>query len=227
MRRCVCLWSLLIVRSVTVDIDLNELSPGQIYATMTQALIPRPIAWVLSENESGSYNLAPFSYFTGISSRPPLLMLSIGKKPDGAPKDTLANIQARRDFVVHIAHSGQIEPLNNSAAVYGAGVSEVDELGLELAELKGSRLPRLAECRLAMACELHEIVEMGEVPQALIFGRINSIYVDDAVGETDAKGRFKINASKLDPLGRLGVGEYSGFGEVIPLGSPTLEKKGA
>jgi flavin reductase (DIM6/NTAB) family NADH-FMN oxidoreductase RutF len=209
-----------------LDINLNELSPGQIYATMTQALIPRPIAWVLSENESGSYNLAPFSYFTGISSRPPLLMLSIGKKPDGSPKDTLANIEARRDFVVHIAHREQMEQLNNSSAVYPAEISEVDELGLELTELKGSSLPRLADCRLAMACELHQIHQMGEVPQALIFGCINSIYVDDAVGDLDAKGRFKINADKLDPLGRLGAGEYSSFGEVIPLASPKLDKKG-
>jgi flavin reductase (DIM6/NTAB) family NADH-FMN oxidoreductase RutF len=209
-----------------MDIDLNELSPGQIYATMTQALIPRPIAWVLSENENGSYNLAPFSYFTGISSRPPLLMLSIGKKPDGAPKDTLANIEARSDFVVHIAHREQMESLNDSSAVYPAGVSEVDELGLDLVELKGSRLPRVADCRLAMACELDNIVEMGEVPQALIFGRIKSIYVDDAVGETDAKGRYKINADKLDPLGRLGAGEYTGFGEVMPLASPNIDKKG-
>lgn len=207
-----------------MDIDLTEMSPGQIYATMTQALIPRPIAWVLSENENGNYNLAPFSYFTGISSRPPLLMLSIGKKPDGAPKDTLANIEARKDFVVHIAHGEQMGYLNQSSAVYDAGVSEVDELGLELAELKGSRLPRIADSRLAMACELHEIIPMGEVPQALIFGRINSIYVDDAVGDSDAKGRFKINAKKLDPLSRLGVGEYSGFGEVMQLSSPKLDK---
>ncbi len=209
-----------------MDIDLNELSPGQIYAIMTQALIPRPIAWVLSENADASYNLAPFSYFTGISSRPPLLMLSIGKKPDGTPKDTLANIEARTDFVVHIAHREQMVPLNESSAVYSAGVSEVDELGLELVELKGSRLPRLAGCRLAMVCQLYQIIEMGEVPQALIFGRINSIYVDDAVGGVDAGGRYKIDADKLDPLARLGVGEYSGFGEVMPLGSPNIDMKG-
>jgi flavin reductase (DIM6/NTAB) family NADH-FMN oxidoreductase RutF len=150
-------------------------------------------------------------------------MLSIGKKPDGTPKDTLANIDARRDFVVHIAHGEQMRPLNQSSAVYQAGVSEVDELGLELADLKGSHLPRIAECHLAMACELYEIIPMGEVPQALIFGRINSIYVDDSVVEVDAKGRNKINAKKLDPLGRLGIGEYSAFGEVMHLSSPKLD----
>jgi flavin reductase (DIM6/NTAB) family NADH-FMN oxidoreductase RutF len=119
-----------------------------------------------------------------------------------------------------------VVPLNDSSAVYSAGVSEVDELGLKLIELKGSRLPRVADCPLAMACELHEIHPMGEVPQALIFGRINSIYVDDAVCGVDAKGRFKVHADKLDPLARLGIGEYSSFGEVMPLAGPNIDKKG-
>jgi len=203
-----------------MDIKLSELSAGQVYATMTQALIPRPIAWVLSENEDAGFNLAPFSYFTAVSSNPPLIMLSLGKKPDGSPKDTCANIQARKDFVVHIAHRDMLLPLNDGSATHPAGFSEVDALGLQLAPLEGSRLPRLADCRLAMACELYRIEEIGEVPQALIFGRVNSIYVDDAVAEADEKGRCRIHADRLDPLARLGAGEYQGFGEVMPLGRP-------
>ena len=35
---------------------------------------PETIAWVLTENESGTYNLAPFSYFNGICSDPPVVM---------------------------------------------------------------------------------------------------------------------------------------------------------
>jgi flavin reductase (DIM6/NTAB) family NADH-FMN oxidoreductase RutF len=203
-----------------MDIKLSELSANQVYATMTQALIPRPIAWVLSENEDGGFNLAPFSYFTAVSSKPPLIMLSVGKKPDGSPKDTCANIEARGDFVVHIAHRDMLMPVNDSSATHPAGFSEVDALGLQLTPMEGSRLPRLADCRLAMACELYRIQEIGEVPQALIFGRVNSIYVDDAVGERDEKGRYRIHAGRLDPLARLGAGEYHGFGEIIPLGRP-------
>ncbi len=203
-----------------MDIKLSELSAGQIYATMTQALVPRPIAWVLSENDNATYNLAPFSYFTAVSSKPPLIMLSLGKKPDGSPKDTCANIQARREFVVHIPHLEMMSQVNDSSATHPAGFSEVDALGLELVDLEGSRLPRLAECRLAMACELYQIQELGEVPQALIFGRVNSIYVDDAIAGQDAKGRYKIHADRLDPLARLGAGEYQGSGQVIPLGRP-------
>ncbi|MET0093908.1 MAG: flavin reductase, partial [Sedimenticola sp.] len=77
-----------------MNIDLSEMPPGQVYFTMTQALIPRPIAWVLSENADGGHNLAPFSYFSAVSSEPPLVMLSIGRRPDGTPKDTAANIAA-------------------------------------------------------------------------------------------------------------------------------------
>ena len=173
-----------------------------------------------SENEDAGYNLAPFSYFTAVSSKPPLIMVSVGKKPDGSPKDTSVNIEARRDFVVHIASREMMVQVNDSSASHPAGFSEVEYLGLDLAELEGSRPPRLALCRLAMASDLYEIQEIGEVPQALIFGKVKSIYVDDASGEKDAKGRYKIHADRLDPLARLGTGEYQGFGEVIPLGRP-------
>lgn len=71
-----------------MDINLDDLSSTEVYYTMTETLVPRPIAWVLSENLSGSYNLAPFSYFTAVCSNPPLIMISVGKKPDGSPKDT-------------------------------------------------------------------------------------------------------------------------------------------
>ncbi|MGB5601879.1 MAG: flavin reductase family protein, partial [Gammaproteobacteria bacterium] len=44
-------------------LDLSTLKPAQVYFHMIQTLIPRPIAWVLSEIEPDKYNLAPFSYF--------------------------------------------------------------------------------------------------------------------------------------------------------------------
>ena len=65
-------------------LDLSELKPAQVYFQMIQTLVPRPIAWVLSEIEQNKYNLAPFSYFNAVCSDPPLIMLSVGKKPDGS-----------------------------------------------------------------------------------------------------------------------------------------------
>jgi flavin reductase (DIM6/NTAB) family NADH-FMN oxidoreductase RutF len=79
-------------------VDFKPLSANEVYFSMIQAVVPRPIAWVLSENSNGSHNLAPFSYFNAVCSKPPLIMLSIGVRPDGTLKDTTANIAARRDF---------------------------------------------------------------------------------------------------------------------------------
>ncbi|MES9869823.1 MAG: flavin reductase family protein [Sedimenticola sp.] len=203
-----------------MNIDLSEMPPGQVYFTMTQALIPRPIAWVLSENADGGHNLAPFSYFSAVSSEPPLVMLSIGRRPDGTPKDTATNIAARSDFVVHIPHREVIEQVNQSAASLPVGDSEVEALGLALEPFPGSRLPRLAKSRLAMACELYEIQEIGAAPQSLVFGRVKRLYLDDGIARQEEGGRLKISADRLDPLGRLGAGEYMGMGEIIELARP-------
>lgn len=86
-----------------MHIDFKTLSSSERYHLMTQTVIPRPIAWVLTESSKANYNLAPFSYFTAVSSQPPLMMFSIGKKPTGERKDTVVNLERQQHCVVHIA----------------------------------------------------------------------------------------------------------------------------
>jgi flavin reductase (DIM6/NTAB) family NADH-FMN oxidoreductase RutF len=198
-----------------VILDLSTLKPAQVYFHMIQTLIPRPIAWVLSEIEPDKYNLAPFSYFNAVCSAPPLIMLSVGKKPDGSFKDTRVNIEQRKDFVVHIAHRELLEDLNQSSATLAADVSELDQLKLDTVEFEGSRLPRIKACRIAYACECYQIHELGRTPQSVIFGKVNQIYIDDAITSTDTKGYLKVHADRLAPIARLGASEYMAFGEVI------------
>lgn len=203
-----------------MHIELDNLSPKEVYFNLIQTLIPRPIAWVLSENGAGNYNLAPFSYFTAVSSKPPLILISVGKKPDGTPKDTWVNIEARRDFVVHIAHLEMLEALNDSSVTLPAEASEIERLGLPLAPLPGSRLPRLEEARVAYGCECYDIQEIGSGPQALIFGRVHTLYVDDGVCSVSEEGRLKVHAERLNPIGRLGANEYLQFGDIVTLSRP-------
>jgi len=203
-----------------MNIDLAQQSAEQTYSIMAQAIIPRPIAWVLSENANGSLNLAPFSYFAPICSDPPLFMISISKKPDGTLKDTRANIKERKDFVLHIPSWEQLEPMNASAATMAAGVSEVEVLHLELADFTGSRLPRIKGSRVAMACSLYEIREIGNGPYAMILGRIHHVYVTDAaiLDQTDEK--LRIAPEKLNPVGRLGGPQYTELGKIVTLARP-------
>lgn len=201
-----------------MNIDMTTLSPVKAYVLMTQTVIPRPIAWVLTENDDKSYNLAPFSYFNGIASDPPMVMLSIGLAPDGSTKDTRVNIERNKEFIVHIAHREMAELMTKSSATMPRNESEVDMLNLELAEMPGSTLPRLSACRIAYACEYDTIHMIRD--QAIVFARLTHFYADDSVVGKDAKGRMCINAVDVDPLGRLGGGEYFSAGELVYVERP-------
>lgn len=201
-------------------LDLDALSPSQAYFQMIQTLVPRPIAWVLSEQANGLFNLAPFSYFTAVCAEPPLILISVGHKPDGSIKDTRSNIKERHDFVIHIAHREMLEPMNASAATMSGNVSEVNELGLEIVPFEGSRLPRLAAARVAYACERYDIQEIGPGKQALIFGRIRHIYLDDGIVDTSNEGRIRVDPAKLDPIARLGASEYAMLSDFLRLKRP-------
>ena len=196
-----------------MHIDLGDLSPIQAYAMMTQTIIPRPVAWVLTRSDDGSHNLAPFSYFNGISSDPPMIFLSIGLAPDGSIKDTRRNIEKNREFVINIAHREQAEAMTKSSATMPYGESEVDMLDLELAPMPGTDLPRVADCRIAYACEFADMHMIKN--QAIVFAELKHVYLDDSVVGQDAKGRVAVKADAVDPIGRLGGGEYLSAGEVI------------
>jgi len=201
-------------------IKLAELPPPDIYQTMTQVIIPRPVAWVLSDNGAGGYNLAPYSYFNAVSSVPPLIFISAGRKPGGDFKDTRVNIEERKYFVVHIAHRELAEPMTETSRTLPQGESELERVNLAVTEFEGFPLPRLSDCRDALACELSEIKEVESVPQSLIFGEIHTIYVDDAMLGEDVKGRRKIHADRIDPIGRLGASEYVTFGKILNIPRP-------
>lgn len=201
-------------------IDLTQLKAPQVYFHMMQTLIPRPVAWVLSENKTGSYNLAPFSYFNAVCSDPPLIMLSIGLKPDGSPKDTRVNIGERKNFIIHIAHHDLLEPLNASSATLPANESEIEKLGLATCAFEGAPLPRLEQCRIAYACECYQLQQLGNTAQIIIYGRVNSIYIDDTITSKNDKGHLKVHADKLDVIARLGANEYMQAGEIIHLKRP-------
>lgn len=203
-----------------MQINFKDLTPNQRYGTMVQALVPRPIAWVLSDNGDGSYNVAPFSFFTGIGSDPALLVLSIGKKDADTEKDTRLNIRERDHFVVHIPSTRHVEQVNQTSQTLAHGESEVDLAKLNLVEFDDFPLPRIADCDVAFACRRYQIDQIGELEQAVIYGEILSVSVNDAVTQPTESNRLDIDTHKLDPLARLGGSNYSAVGEILSAKRP-------
>jgi len=196
-------------------LDLSTLTPSQVYANLVQTIIPRPIAWVLSENKKQDLNLAPYSYFNAVCSAPPLLMISVGRKPDGTPKDTKVNIEERGHFVIHLVDETTLDDMNTSSLTLDYGDSEVSRLGLKTVNFEGFSLPRLEKANIAFACTRYQMLQLGDSPQSVIFGLIHQIYINDSVIGQDAKGRMKVVADKVKPIGRMGAGEYVSFGTTI------------
>lgn len=201
-----------------MHLDLTTPSPAEVYALMTQTIIPRPVAWVVTENDDSSFNLAPYSYFNAISSSPPMVMFSIGVRPDASIKDTRYNLESRPDFVINIAHREMAPALTASSATFGRNESEVEALDLALAEMPGCPVPRLADCRIAYACKLSDVHMIEQ--QAIVYATLSDLYIADEVVGEDYKGRLKVDASKVDPLGRLGGGEYFSAGDIISIERP-------
>lgn len=191
-----------------MNIDLSTLAPTQIYHLMTQTIIPRPIAWVLTDSGEQNYNLAPFSYFTAVSSNPPLMMISVGKKPSGEVKDTTRNVLETGQMVIHIANEALADVVTQSAATLEHGESEVLASGIELVDFDGFDLPRIKDCPIAFGCKLFEVQEIGETPQTLIFAQIEELYIDPSViGERS--DRVVVDALKVNPLARLGGSQFA------------------
>lgn len=200
-------------------VDFSNLNPTQVYHLMTQSITPRPIAWILTENDADNaadpYNLAPFSYFNAVASNPPMVMVSIGAQPSGGPKDTLTNIQRTGKMVIHIASAHLLDALNQSSATLPYGESELSASQMTTEPFDGFELPKLISANIALACELDHIHLLDASPQTLVFAQIKTVFFDESITEQDQKGRLKINAEKLAPIARLGGNEYALLGELI------------
>ena len=203
-----------------MNVNFSDLSANQRYHLMTQTIIPRPIAWALTDSNNGSFNLAPFSYFTAVSSAPPILMLSVGKKPNGDDKDTLVNIIKNKKMVIHIASEQHAEQVTQTAQTLPHGESELSNAKLDTTDFTDFTLPRLSQCDIAYGCELYEIKELGDVPQSLIFVEVKQVYISDHVADIDTKKRIKVHAERVQPLARLGGGEYSSITKPFTLARP-------
>ena len=153
------------------------------YKLLTNLVVPRPIAWVTSQNLQGVVNLAPFSFFNGVSSSPLVVSVAIAHREP--VKDTLRNLRATREAVVHLAPPARLAEVHQSGGDYASSVSEVAELGLATIPSTVVRPPRLAECPVAFECRLLQEVPVGSPATALCLLEVVHVHVSDAILGSD------------------------------------------
>jgi flavin reductase (DIM6/NTAB) family NADH-FMN oxidoreductase RutF len=179
-----------------MQIDPAVHSYADNYKVLTNVIVPRPIAWVTSLNQTGIINLAPFSFFNAVGSDPLYLIVSIGFRDDGAPKDTAKNIQASSEFVVNLVTEDLLNAMNVSAADFPPDQSELIAADLHAAPSLRVKTPRLAEAQVSLECRLFQSVSLGT--NTLCIGEVVMFHVaDHLLGP-------RLHIGDFAPIGRLG-----------------------
>ena len=195
-------------------IDPVSLPPRDAYALLISALVPRPIAFVSTVSGDGVRNVAPFSFFGGISSNPPMVYISVGSRKEG-PKDTARNILDTGEFVVNMVDEALAERMNIASAEFPPDVDEFAVTGLTPVPAERVGAPRVAESPVSMECRLERLVELGRGPSHVIFGEVLLFHVRD-----DLLREGLVDIQSYHPVGRLGGAQYCRVRDVFAMPRP-------
>lgn len=190
-----------------MQFDFATISPKERYKLLVSTVVPRPIAWIVSQNIEGKLNAAPFSFFNAFAGDPPVVGIGIGSHQPGRAKDTRRNIRETKQFVVNLVSEEIAEAMNITAIEFEPGINELVQAGLTTTPSLHVKPPRIAESPVSMECELMQIVELG-TESGLVLGRVLAMHVrDEAV--LDAEKHY-IDTPSLKLIGRMhGAGWYA------------------
>lgn len=205
-----------------MKLDPSQLSAGQRYKLLVGCVTPRPIALVSSISADGRTNLAPFSFFNGLSAEPMAVMFSPFTKSDGGDKDTTTNVLpieegGRGEFVINLAVEGNVRRMAGCAEDLPYGESEFDFAGLTAVESDVVAPPRVAESPVAFECRTLQVLRLApNVPMSgnLVIGEVVAVHIEDRL--IDAQ--FRVDQALLNTVGRMGGPTYCRTTEQFQLG---------
>ena len=180
---------------------------SETHKLMIGSIVPRPIALVSTTSNNGINNLAPFSYFNGVCSRPPTIMFAPARRGwDGKEKDTLINIRDTKEFSINIVSEDIGEKMVKCSTDYDREIDEYSESGLSPLPSKRIKPPIVSESKISLECILNQIVQIGKDDAGsgfIVIGTIILFHIDDEVYDN---GRIILD--KLQPLGRVAGNGY-------------------
>lgn len=185
---------------------MAHLEPSDRYKLMTASITPRPIAWVTSASATGRVNAAPYSFFNMMASDPPLVVLGLMRRPDGAFKDTCANIVETGEFVVNLVSVADLEAMNFTSIDAPPGHEELVMGDIATVPSDAVIPPRIASAPVSMECRLFKEIEVSKA-STVVLGEVVVFHVGDGFVDPD---RLHIDTLGLDLVARMhGRGWYA------------------
>jgi flavin reductase (DIM6/NTAB) family NADH-FMN oxidoreductase RutF len=179
-------------------VNLNEKSRKFISDFIFSTVIPRPIAWIVTESKHKKINIAPFSFFTGVSSEPPVLMVSIGHKKDFIPKDTLRNIRETKKATICSVSPEHFAKMKETSLSLEFDRSEADEFDIKTTKVNQKYPPIINGVQSAFFVDFIQEVELFNSSTIPVFLEIKEVFYDE---KNYNKETEKIN---IDVIGRIG-----------------------
>jgi flavin reductase (DIM6/NTAB) family NADH-FMN oxidoreductase RutF len=187
-----------------VDLKLADISRLERYKLLIGLVIPRPIAWISTRSENGVANCAPFSFFNVFSEEPPLCVIGINPRSDGAMKHSLKNIRRTREFVVNLVDEATANAMHVSSHEFAEDESEFEKSGLTEAPAALVGHPRIAEAAACLECRVERLIEVSGTRQ-LVLGEILLVHARDGIIDPATK---RISEELYRPVGRLLANRY-------------------
>ena len=194
---------------------------GLKYNPFKSCIIPRPIAWITTISNDGIDNCAPYSFFNGVSSDPPMVMFANnGSAIDGSgPRDTFSNIKENQEFVINISTFNTKDKMNKTSARLCRNVSEIEFASLETLDSRLVKPKRLKESPINMECTLYKIIDLPGITEdnynGILIGKVIGIHIND---EYIKEGT--VDVKKIKPLARLGYFDYSVIDDFFSIKRP-------
>jgi len=207
-----------------MELNPANVSWRMIYKLMTGSILPRPIGWISTRNQSGRPNLAPYSFFNMVCANPPTVVFApMIRSTDGRTKDTLNNIRESGEFVVNIVTEELAEAMNRSSQETAAEVNEFEMAGVTPVESTAVKAPRVAESPINFECKARDIIEINDQPGGgfLVTGTVIHLHIDEGV----MLGTDKIDLEALKPIGRLAGGGYARMTDIFHMERPKSQIK--
>jgi flavin reductase (DIM6/NTAB) family NADH-FMN oxidoreductase RutF len=206
--------------------DFETLAKKDRYKLVVSTIVPRPIAWMVTQDAEGRTNAAPFSFFNVFSNDPVVVGIGVGARGMGGEereefKDTLHNIEALGEFTVCMVSEETAEAMNVTGADFPPGVDEIERAGLTTAPSARIRVPRIAESPVALECRVFQIIPIGS--HRLVLGEVLAVHIrDDCMLDPQ---RFYVDTPKLNLVGRMhGGGWYARTNDRFDLPRVTPEQ---
>ena len=191
-------------------IDAKELNEEQAHSLLKSCVVPRPIAWVSTISRAGLANLAPYSCFTFVATKPPMICLSIGTRKDGSSKDTLTNILETQEFVAHIVSDDYAKAVTSTAAELPPDFNEWNLIPFHPIPADRVTPSRIAEAPISLECRYNQSIQLGESRHTLVIGEVLLFHIEDSFYKNG-----EVNVDNLHPLCRLSEDLFGKLGEVF------------